>query len=1117
MLLALAVLASCGCAPDASKTVLTSALQVRQMSSGQFQFGAPVRIKGVVTYADRLSSDCFVQDASGGIRVTLAPGQMQPATGWKVEVSGSAAAGGPAPSVIEARLAVLGTDTLPAPLAISTAQLRGPQYQYKRVAVPGVVQSVTSERPGTVTLEIHAIGAKIRATVPASRVVVNDEWVDAEVRAIGVLDGSFNGNRSAGDLTLWVAEPRDIEIRHPATPPPGLPVSKIRTLLALGPTQLPAHRVRARGAPYMPVQGGEALMDESGQISIRDGEGTLNANVPELDVAGFLAWEHGAPILDRVSAITATEKGELGRTPALGSTLTTALQVHDLPPAAAKHAYPVHLRAVVTYFDPENHLLFVQDRTDGIFVELSDQKRVRLHAGDDVEVTGVSTSDFAPNVGKARIEVLGHAPLPEPDSGGFERAMRGREDCRWIELGGIVQRVVQGSGDTLVTLGWGRETYKAHVLASPESLASLVDAEVKVRGVCGTLFNAKQQMLGIQTFVPGRECIRVLREPPADPFAMAPTPIRDLMQFSRGRDLGHRVRLRGTVTYGNLSGATWVRDATGGVMIQDHNADGLAVGDQVDVVGFPAIAGYSPTLHGAQLKRLQSGAPPVAVRTTSQEAMTGGFDGQLVQIEGKVVDRLQEPAEQVLTVESGGTVFNAHIPNGGAAPVLQPGTLLRLTGICTVEVGQSHDLIMPRTFRLLLRTPADAVILSRPPWLTADRVAPILAGAGLLMLGAMAWAVLLGKRVRTQTHALRVQTVQLQAAHQKTREALEKARKAELLEEDSKRIVELIARDEPVDLIIDHIAEAVALHSEGAVCVILLASKQDVGVCAVPALPAAWLEALHHIEFGSISFSAELREPKQFSDDPAWARFIDAQPSARFRTFCASPIVVDSATTGVIAAFFRHEKPATDAQLALWSNIAALALERRRLHDQLSYRAQHDGLTGLPNRALLSERLEAEIAAATRSGGLLGLLYIDLDGFKTINDTYGHDAGDVVLQQAARRMTHSVRREDTVARIGGDEFVVLLPRLGRREDAEHVAAKIAAALREPIPANHQRLSVSASVGISIWPLDGDQPDPLLRFADAQMYGAKRRRWYETGGQAPSGQPETSLAETGKQN
>jgi diguanylate cyclase (GGDEF)-like protein len=839
-----------------------------------------------------------------------------------------------------------------------------------------------------------------------------------------------------------------------------------------------------------------AVMDETGQIAVRMGQIAPDPNAKVLEVAGFLTWEHGRPVLERAVLVDGVEAAGRRRPPSPGSALTSALAVHQLSLSAAQLAYPVHLRAVVTYFDPVGHLLFVQDASDGIFVELSEKEKAPMRAGDEVDVVGVTTADFAPNVAQSRIRVLGHPGLPAPKTGRFGIASWGREDCHFIELEGVVQRVARGKGDALLTLAWGSSTYKAHVLASPASLAHLVDAEVKLRGVCGALFNGKHQMLGIQMCVPGAEYIRVLRAPSADPFYMAATPIADLLQFSRAHDMGHRVRLRGTVTYPNRSGFTWLRDATGGVMIQDHDAAGLAAGDLVDVVGFPEIAGFSPALRGARVKRLQPGAPPAPVRITSLQAMKGDLDGQLVQIEGRLIDRLQRPAEQVMSMEAGEMVFTAHLPSGGAAHPFQPGTRLRLTGICSVEVEQSHDLIVPRTFRLLLRSPADVEILGRPPWLTADRVVPILAGAALLTIAALAWVGLLRKRVRAQTFALTAQTVQLQAAHQTTSDALRQACEAESLELDSKRIVELIARDEPVDPIVQHIADAVAVHCEGAVCAILLGAPYGPRVCMAPALSAGSLEVLGKIDIRSVSFSPEIRAAQEFSDDPAWADFIDSQQNGRFRTFCSAPIVVDGATAGAIAAFFREDQRCGDAQgaqLSLWCNIAGLALERRRLHDQLAYRAQHDGLTGLPNRALLYERLDQELERASRGRHLLGMLYLDLDGFKQINDTYGHDAGDAVLREAATRMTQTVRRGDTVARIGGDEFVVLLPMLGRSENAKQVADKIVQALRKPIQFDHHWLSVGACAGIAIWPLDGDRPDSLLRFADAQMYGNKRRR------------------------
>ena len=167
------------------------------------------------------------------------------------------------------------------------------------------------------------------------------------------------------------------------------------------------------------------------------------------------------------------------------------------------------------------------------------------------------------------------------------------------------------------------------------------------------------------------------------------------------------------------------------------------------------------------------------------------------------------------------------------------------------------------------------------------------------------------------------------------------------------------------------------------------------------------------------------------------------------------------------------------------------AMRARKLAELDALRlARHDPLTGLPNRPHLYERLNSEIALAVLNGGLLGVVYIDLDGFKEVNDVHGHAAGDTVLQEVAARMAGIVRRGDTVGRIGGDEFVMVLPHLGSRSDAERIAAKITAGLQEPIFFNNQALLVDASIGISLCPLDGEDPDGLLKVADAQMYREK---------------------------
>jgi len=163
------------------------------------------------------------------------------------------------------------------------------------------------------------------------------------------------------------------------------------------------------------------------------------------------------------------------------------------------------------------------------------------------------------------------------------------------------------------------------------------------------------------------------------------------------------------------------------------------------------------------------------------------------------------------------------------------------------------------------------------------------------------------------------------------------------------------------------------------------------------------------------------------------------------------------------------------------------AREQRMLH-----LAVHDELTGLPNRAYFRVRMDDALARARRSGGKAALAFIDLDRFKPINDSHGHAVGDSVLVVLAGRLRAALRECDCVARLGGDEFVAVLEGLEAREEAEAVAAKLLAALREPIVVEELRLKVDASIGIALYPDDGGDADRLLEVADRAMYRAKMR-------------------------
>jgi diguanylate cyclase (GGDEF)-like protein len=162
-------------------------------------------------------------------------------------------------------------------------------------------------------------------------------------------------------------------------------------------------------------------------------------------------------------------------------------------------------------------------------------------------------------------------------------------------------------------------------------------------------------------------------------------------------------------------------------------------------------------------------------------------------------------------------------------------------------------------------------------------------------------------------------------------------------------------------------------------------------------------------------------------------------------------------------------------------------------YHEVAYRAQHDPLTQLPNRVLLLDRFEQAISSANRHGTFLAVLFIDLNEFKQINDTYGHSTGDQVLKLVAQRLTASVRESDTVSRHGGDEFLILLSEITQASDAALTAAKILAALGVPAKVGDHVFPLSASIGVSVYPEDGLTGQDLIERADKAMYDAKRRK------------------------
>ena len=208
------------------------------------------------------------------------------------------------------------------------------------------------------------------------------------------------------------------------------------------------------------------------------------------------------------------------------------------------------------------------------------------------------------------------------------------------------------------------------------------------------------------------------------------------------------------------------------------------------------------------------------------------------------------------------------------------------------------------------------------------------------------------------------------------------------------------------------------------------------------------------------------------------------------------PIMSGGELLGVLNAYVAADHISDEREKGYLKTVAdtlALVIVRKQDEEKLELLAHNDHLTGLPNRALFHDRLELGLAMVKRNQQGLAVLFLDLDHFKEINDTLGHDVGDVLLKEASNRLLSCVRKADTVARMGGDEFTVIVTDTKTPESAEIVAKKILQVLLLPFELNGKLCNVGCSIGIARYPEHGADSETLLKHADTAMYYAKRKR------------------------
>ncbi len=329
-------------------------------------------------------------------------------------------------------------------------------------------------------------------------------------------------------------------------------------------------------------------------------------------------------------------------------------------------------------------------------------------------------------------------------------------------------------------------------------------------------------------------------------------------------------------------------------------------------------------------------------------------------------------------------------------------------------------------------------------------------------------------------------------------------KQADVLRNGQANILEMIATSAPLEDVLDSLMRLVESQLKGIFGSVLLLDEDGIHLRhgAAPSLAKAYMSAIDGAAIGpkagSCGTAAFRREPVIVVDilkDPLWEDYRELAAPYGYRSCWSTPILSHQGVVlGVFAMYSMTVREPTEAETRLiefTTHIAGIAIERKRAEDQIHFMANHDALTGLPNRALLEDRLSQAVLYARRYNRWVTVVFIDLDNFKLVNDTLGHNAGDELLKTVASRLVGCVKATDTVVRVGGDEFVIVLFDQPTNVDViSETLQTIRDAIAEPVPVAEHRLRLTASIGIANYPKDGTSPDKLLANADAAKSRAK---------------------------
>jgi len=731
---------------------------------------------------------------------------------------------------------------------------------------------------------------------------------------------------------------------------------------------------------------------------------------------------------------------------AVPAPLTTLRAMQSITNEQASQAPLVAFEATVTYFRDYEKTMFVQDGDSAIYVYLTTQ--VKLVPGDRVLIRGTMQPSFRPFVLSNDATLLRHGAPLKPAPATFDELIRAQSDCMLVTVTGVVR-----SAD--LALSSKRQTtilsilidggYANAVIDSNDAnaLKDLLDAKVEITGVASGRFDGKMQKTGILLHVSSLADMKILKRSSANPWFLPATPMGSILANLHVKDLTQRARVHGTITYYQPGYAAVLQSGSKSLWITTQTIAPLRIGDEADATGFPNVYNGFLTLANAEIHDSQVYAPISPQPATRQELTASKHAFDLVSVEGQVVTAIRQPSQDEYALVADGYMFSAIYRHpeitGTLSPIAQipAGSRVRITGICILDSSNPFNRDVP--FNILLRSPDDITLIAAPSWLSIGNLMRLIGLLLLVVAAVAAWGWTLNRKVRRQTADISAR-IESEATQERKMTQLEKRRS---------RILEDINGTRPLAEILEQITEMVCFGLDGAPC---------------------WCEVTHGARLGN--------HPPAIDN----LRIVREQIPAR----SGPPL-------GTLFAGFSPATPPTALEneaLALGARLATLAIETRRVYADLRHRSDFDLLTDISNRFTLDKHLDALIEGARHKASIFGLIYIDLDKFKVVNDTYGHHIGDLYLQKVALRMKHQLRSADLLARLGGDEFAALVPTARSRAEVEEVALRLERCMDEPFHIGEFVLHGSASVGIAVYPDDGASKDMLLSFADTAMYASK---------------------------